>query len=99
MEPIGVLLPSRNSMTLLPRHFETMKPWLDDVEEIVVVDSDSDDGTVEFLHRALRGRNVRFLHHSPGLYQSWNHGIEHVTSPYCYISTIGDSITREGLLH
>jgi hypothetical protein len=33
------------------------------------------------------------------LYQSWNFGIQNISAKYVYISTVGDSITREGLEH
>jgi hypothetical protein len=97
---ISVLLPTRNSMSLLPRHVETMRNWLDLVHEVVVVDSESTDGTASFLRQALGpGVNVRFFDHPCGLYQSWNFGIRQVRTRYTYISTIGDEMTREGLLH
>ena len=48
MLPISVLVPTRNSMSLLPKHVEAMRAWLDFVEEVVAVDSHSTDGTMEF---------------------------------------------------
>ena len=97
--PIGVLMPTRDAMRYLPNHVQSVAAWLDVVEEVVVVDSHSKDGTVEFLKRNLRHPNLRILTHPPGLYQSWNHGIAQLRSKYTYVSTIGDSITREGLEH
>src|SRR5437660_9427228 len=99
MLPIGVVVPTRNSATLVPAHLESMRPWLDQVEEVVVVDSFSTDGTVDLLKAGLRHPNLRILEHPPGLYQSWNHGIAQLKTEYCYISTVGDGITREGLEH
>ncbi len=99
MLPVGVLIPTRNSMALLPEHLGSMLGWIDRVEEIVVVDSNSRDGTQKFLREKLAGRKVRFLDHPPGLYESWNFGIERITSRYTYISTVGDGITCEGLEH
>jgi glycosyltransferase involved in cell wall biosynthesis len=95
--PISVLLPTRNSLAYLPRHLESMKEWLPLVQEVVVVDSESNDGTVEFLKKHLEAQSVRFFAHPPGLYQSWNFGITQCTAKYIYLSTIGDSITRTGL--
>ena len=54
MLPISVLVPTRNSMSLLPQHVEAMRAWLDQVEEVVAVDSHSTDGTLEFLQRELK---------------------------------------------
>ena len=84
-------------MAYLPRHLESMKEWLPLVEEGVVVDSESNDGTVEFLKKHLGLQSARFFAHPPGLYQSWNFGIAQCTGKYIYLSTVGDSITRTGL--
>lgn len=97
--PIGVLLPTFNSMPLLPAHMDSVAAWLDHVEEVVVVDSHSTDGTLEWLQRCLRHPRLRFFSHPRGLYQSWNYGIQQLRSTYTYISTIGDSISPDGLAH
>jgi hypothetical protein len=76
-----------------------MAKWLDLIEEVVVVDSFSEDGTLEMIKAGLRHPRLRILSHPPGLYQSWNHGIRHLSAKYCYISTIGDTISRDGLQH
>ncbi|HWD20740.1 MAG TPA: glycosyltransferase family A protein [Verrucomicrobiae bacterium] len=96
---LGVLIPTRNSAALLPAHLESMAEWIDLADEIVVVDSASRDGTLELLRQALAGRPARFLAHPPGLYQSWNFGLQNIGAKYVYISTIGDAITRPGLEH
>ena len=96
---LSVLIPTRDCMALLPGHVRTMVPWLDLAEEIIVVDSESSDGTVEFLRKELSGYPVRFHAHPRGLYQSWNEGIGRAQGKWLYISTVGDSITRELLLH
>jgi glycosyltransferase involved in cell wall biosynthesis len=95
--PISVLVPTRNSMSLLPKHIEGMSPWLDLAEEVVAVDSHSTDGTFECLQSQLKHPAVRVLTHPPGLYQSWNFGIAQCRAKYIYISTVGETITREGL--
>lgn len=96
---IGVVLPTLNCATLLPRHLESMKPWLDLVSEIIVVDSHSDDGTVEIIRERLSHPRLRIFFHPRGLYQSWNFGLSQLRTKYAYISTVGDSITRSGLEH
>lgn len=97
MLPISVLVPTRNSMSLLPKHLEAMSAWLDLVEEVVAVDSHSTDGTLECLQSQLKHPATRVLTHPPGLYQSWNFGIAQCRAKYIYISTVGETITREGL--
>jgi len=96
---IGVLIPTRNCAPFLPDHIKSVMPWIDLAEEIVVVDSDSRDGTVEMLKARLPQERTTYLTHPPGLYQSWNFGIQNIRAKYIYISTVGDSITRAGLEH
>jgi glycosyltransferase involved in cell wall biosynthesis len=96
MLPISVLVPTRNSMSLLPRHIEAMRSWVPIVDEVVAVDSHSTDGTLELLQREF-GPNGRVLTHPPGLYQSWNFGLQQCRAKFVYISTVGDTISREGL--
>jgi hypothetical protein len=96
---LSVLLPVRNSAALLPDHLHSMETWIDLAREIVVVDSDSADGSVELIRSRIRHPQLRILKHPPGLYQSWNFGIQNLSGKYTYISTVGDSITREGLHH
>jgi len=86
-------------MALLPGHVEMMRQWLDLVEEVIVVDSESSDGTVEYLRSGQLHPKVKFLSHPPGLYQSWNYGISEGRGRYTYISAVGDGITRDGLIH
>jgi hypothetical protein len=97
MLPLGVVIPTKNSMPYLPAHLEAMRAWQDLAQEIIVVDSLSGDGSVDFIKTRLSHPNVRFLSHPPGLYQSWNHGIANVTQTFFYIATTGDTITRAGL--
>jgi hypothetical protein len=84
-------------MPYLPGHLEAMRAWQDLAREIIVVDSSSGDGTIDFIKARLTHPNVRFLSHPPGLYQSWNFGIANVTQTFVYLSTTGDTITRAGL--
>lgn len=99
MSTLGVLIPTRNSRLLLPRHIEALSQWIDLAAEVVVVDSDSGDGTVEFLRDHLRHAHLRFVSHPPGLYESWNYGLQNLGTDFAYISTVGDSITRSGVRH
>lgn len=96
---IGVVLPTLNSISLLPEHLESMRPWLDLVSEVVVVDSHSNDGTIEMIRERLSHPGLRIFSHPRGLYQSWNFGLSQLHTKYAYISTVGDSITRSGLEH
>ncbi len=97
MLPIGVVLPTKNSAALLPQHLEAMEAWAGQVEQIVVVDSYSTDGTLDLIRARLRHPRLTILDHPPGLYESWNYAISRVTSRFVYIATCGDAITAEGL--
>jgi glycosyltransferase involved in cell wall biosynthesis len=99
MLPFSVLIPTRNSMRYLPDHIRSLKSWSDLAQEIVVVDSYSQDGTLEYIRDHLKHPNLRTFQHPPGLYQSWNFGINQLQSTYTYISTVGDSIFQTGIKH
>lgn len=97
MPSIGLVIPTFNSRRYLERHVEGILPWIDLVQEIVVVDSHSSDGSAEFLREKLPHPNLRIEHHPPGLYASWNHGISRLKTEYFIMSTTGDTISREGV--
>ncbi len=99
MKDVSVLLPTRNSMPYLKAHLERLRLWMDLVEEVIVVDSESTDGTARYLQDELAGPKLKFLNHPPGLYESWNFGIARARARYTYISTIGDGVDRDGLVH
>jgi glycosyltransferase involved in cell wall biosynthesis len=99
MLPISIVIPTRNCAALVPGHLESLRGWLDLAEEVVVVDSDSRDGTVELLRAGLAHPRVKFLNHPPGLYESWNFGIQNSGAKYIYIATVGEGITRGGIEH
>jgi glycosyltransferase involved in cell wall biosynthesis len=96
---LGVVIPTLNCAQLMEAHVDSMIPWLDRVEEIIVVDSNSTDGTLEILTNRIAHPNLRVNQRPKGLYQAWNYGIGQIQSKYTYISTVGDSITPDGLDH
>jgi len=98
MLPFGIVIPSKNSRPYLAAHLAGLQPWLELAAEVVVVDSFSTDGTVEYLRENLAHPNVIFSTHPPGLYASWNHGISQIRSPYFFMATTGDLMSREGIL-
>ena len=97
--PIGVVLPTLNVRPSLAPHLAQLQTWAELVEEIVVVDSHSTDGTLELLKQELHHPRLRFVQCPPGLYQAWNYGIAQLNARFTYISTVGDTITAEGLRH
>ncbi|MEI8042162.1 MAG: glycosyltransferase [Verrucomicrobiota bacterium] len=97
--PIGVVLPTLNVRPSLPSHLAQLQTWAELVEEIIVVDSHSTDGTLELIEEKLRHPRLRVLQCPPGLYEAWNYGIQNVGARFTYISTVGEMITGEGLRH
>ncbi len=74
-----------------------MEQWIDLAHEVVVVDSRSTDGTLDLIRSRLRHPKLRIIERDRGLYASWNEGIAATSGRWVYISTAGDTITRDHL--
>jgi glycosyltransferase involved in cell wall biosynthesis len=96
---IGVVIPTLNAREGLSDHLAHAQSWLGLVQQVVIVDSYSTDGTFEYLQKNLRHSNLRLLQHPPGMYDSWNYGIQQLKTDFTYVSTIRDTIQPEGLQH
>lgn len=96
---ISVVMPTYNCAPLMERHLQSVAKWADLADEIIVVDSRSTDGTLDMIRDRLRHPNIRFIERDRGLYESWNEGIAATTGDWIYISTAGDTIERDHLLH
>lgn len=96
---LGVVIPTLNCAHLLEAHLDSMLPWLNRVDEVIVVDSHSTDGTVDIITKRISHPNLQIHQRPRGLYQAWNYGISQIQSKYTYISTVGDAITAAGLDH
>ncbi|MGZ0654652.1 glycosyltransferase family 2 protein [Coraliomargarita sp. W4R53] len=94
---LGVVIPTRNSMPEIQDHIQALNKWIDQVQEVIVIDSHSVDGTADYIRSNLRHPAITFLDHPPGLYESWNSAIEHVQAKYTYIATVGDHMPFETL--
>lgn len=99
MNSLSIVLPTLNCADTIHGHVKSMEQWLDLADEIIAVDSDSEDGTAEIIRENIHHPGLRVINHPRGLYQSWNHAISQTTGKWIYISTIGDSITRDQLEH
>ena len=95
--PVSVIIPTLNCREKLERHLEASKEWLSLVGEIIAIDSESNDGTFEFLEEQLLPYRAEIISTGPGLYRAWNLGIKKAKYPYIYFSTIGDIISLNGL--
>lgn len=96
---LGVVLPTLDCSGLVGEHLATMHKWLDLADQVVVVDSGSSDGTFEIISQQLNHRGLSIHTRPKGLYEAWNFGVSQLRTEYTYISTVGDAITRDGLVH
>ncbi len=95
--PISVILPTLNCRDKLERHLDASQEWLPMVEQIIAIDSNSTDGTLEVLQTRLARYNAEIICAEKGLYKCWNKAVQSAEQPYVYFSTIGDLIDFEGL--
>jgi len=93
MTDIGVMIPTLNSMPAIQAHVSKLNEWIHHVGQVIVVDSESTDGTIEYIRENLAHDHIVYINRPRGLYQSWNEGISHIQKKYTYISTVGDLIS------
>lgn len=96
-EDISIVVPTLNSRHLIEPIAEQMRESFSHVGEVVVVDSFSEDGTMELLQSILDFDAACFFSRPRGLYDSWNFGIEKCSKKWIYIATAGDIIDLEDL--
>lgn len=101
LKDVSVVMPTLNCRYLIEPLADEIRELCSSVSEVIVVDSQSEDGTVEFLQSVLEGLNFRVISRSRGLYASWNEGIAACREQWIHIATAGDVIgTSElGYLH
>jgi hypothetical protein len=97
--PITVILPIYNCADRLAAHLESLQEWLPSVEEVIVIDSGSVDGSADLARRKIAHPNVRHVVVPPGLYEAWNHAAAMANGEFCYFSTVGDVTSGVGLEH
>ncbi len=96
--PVSIVSPVRNCIAQMPAHAEHLRELARIAGELIIVDSDSSDGTMEYLRENLRECGAVFLNHPPGLYPSWNHGLSHATFPFVNVATVGDTLPPDSLV-
>ena len=89
---VSICLPNLNAIRFLEERMrslfaQSLRDW-----ELVVCDSQSDDGSWEFLQRFANDPRVR-LYSVPraGLYAGWNECLRRVTGEYVYIAPSDDT--------
>ena len=96
--PVSIISPVRNCIGEMPAHAEHLRGLSRIATELIIVDSDSSDGTMDYLKDQLADCGAVFLNHPPGLYPSWNHGISHASQPYLTVATVGDTLPPDSLM-
>lgn len=81
----------------MPVHVEQLRLLSGIAREIIIVDSHSNDGTRDYLQKALGDLEIQFLEHPPGLYESWNFAISKATQPFFNVATGGDILPAASL--
>lgn len=92
LKDISVVMPTLNCRYLIEPLAYEIRELCSSVSEVIIVDSHSEDSTVEFLQSALAGLNFRVISRPRGLYASWNEGIAACREKWIHIATAGDVI-------
>ena len=95
--PITAVLPMRNEAELLPGHIVSMNAWVHRVQEVLIVDSESTDGSVELAQSLLDNVPVRVLQRPPGLYAAWNEAAAAIRTPWMVYATVADPLAAPGI--
>lgn len=94
---VSVVIPVYQCVDRLGPHLRMLRGLVGEVQEFIWVVTESSDGSHRVAKQAHSEFPGTFLERPKGLYEAWNEGIRCATSPFVYISTVGESITREGL--
>ena len=97
LSSISVVIPVYQSAERLPEHIECLRRLQPMVHEFIWLITDSPDGSHEIAREAAKELGGQVLEVPRGLYEAWNSGIARANGEFIYISTIGDTITPEGL--
>lgn len=94
---ISVIIPVYQCAERLPEHIDCLRRLRPMVHEFIWAITDSPDRSHEIAREAAKELGDQILEVPRGLYQAWNSAIARATGECIYISTIGDTITPEGL--
>ena len=94
---ISVIIPVYQCAERLPEHIDCLRRLRPMVHEFIWAITESPDRSHEIAREAAKELGGQILELPRGLYQAWNSGIARAAGDFIYISTIGDTITPEGL--
>jgi glycosyltransferase involved in cell wall biosynthesis len=92
-----LVIPVYQCAERLPEHVECLRRLRPKVHEFIWVTTESPDRSHEIAREAAKELGGQILEVPRGLYQAWNFAIARATGDFIYISTIGDTITPQGL--
>jgi len=95
--PISVVIPVYQCAQRLPGHIDMIRHLRPAFGQVIWVCTPSQDRSHDTARREAESQKDVYLEVPPGLYHAWNEGIARATRPYTYVSTVGDTITPEGL--
>ena len=95
--PVSIVIPTLNCRGEIEPHLAALKRWYHEAEEVIVVDSESDDGTAEWLRENVDHPRAKFCSRPRGLYAAWNFGVSQCHAEFVYFATVGDEIIPEGV--
>lgn len=98
--PVSVIVPTRNEGARIAQHLDALQDWVSRVHEVIAVDSESSDGTLEILETRIAGQpNGCVITRPRGLYAAWNFAVREASAEYVYFATVGDVPTDGALDH
>ena len=95
---LSVVIPTYNCLHLIKRHLAHLQNWIHLADEVIVVDSRSQDGTIDYIKKMIQHPRCLYIERDRGLYESWNEAIAATSGDWIYISTAGDIIDKNHLL-
>ncbi len=95
--PVSIIIPTLNCRNQVEQHVAALKRWYHEAEEVIVVDSESEDGTGDWLRENVDHPRVRHFSRPRGLYAAWNFAVSQCSSRYVYFATVGDEICPDGV--
>lgn len=95
---LSVVIPTYNCLHLIKRRLAHLQNWIHLADEVIVVDSRSQDGTIDYIKKMIQHPRCLYIERDRGLYESWNEAIAATSGDWIYISTAGDIIDKNHLL-
>lgn len=98
MPVVSIILPTKNSIRFMAERVATIKAQRFTDFEVLCLDTDSTDGTREFiLQWAKEDKRVRLIDVPPGLYKALNFGVRTAQGKFIYFAMSDDTMYPDAL--